>query len=72
MKGGRTAPRNMMHLAGEKPLPLASMKGGRTAPRNYSSLVGKKQPVKCFNEGGADCPPKPGELGTISYDDMLQ
>ena len=33
------------------------MKGGRTAPRNYIAI--SMGPLNwCFNEGGADCPPK--------------
>ena len=35
------------------------MKGGRTAPRNLQSSLCLCSRIACFNEGGADCPPKP-------------
>ena len=35
------------------------MKGGRTAPRNGHRTDGGCAVCGCFNEGGADCPPKP-------------
>ena len=59
MKGGRTAPRNM--LAGSECAEQAasSMKGGRTAPRNNHTRDFLEAEVMFFNEGGADCPPKP-------------
>ena len=39
-----------------------SMKGGRTAPRNFT-LAAKFYALPApFNEGGADCPPKPCTL----------
>ena len=38
------------------------MKGGRTAPRNRAVLGGNGMCMSSFNEGGADCPPKPRTL----------
>ena len=35
------------------------MKGGRTAPRNARHGHGRPTRRAGFNEGGADCPPKP-------------
>ena len=35
------------------------MKGGRTAPRNRFCAVNTANWITSFNEGGADCPPKP-------------
>ena len=58
MKGGRTAPRNCMAQARCKVCNPASMKGGRTAPRNLKSSSSSPSFCHCFNEGGADCPPK--------------
>ena len=37
----------------------ASMKGGRTAPRNPIASIFPQGILRRFNEGGADCPPKP-------------
>ena len=34
------------------------MKGGRTAPRNGRCRIIRSLGSCCFNEGGADCPPK--------------
>ena len=51
----------------------ASMKGGRTAPRNWQHETTAQQRFYRFNEGGADCPPKPygalvgvGDIGQAS------
>ena len=35
------------------------MKGGRTAPRNLEGGLWCLSQSARFNEGGADCPPKP-------------
>ena len=59
MKGGRTAPRNWCYLLMlSRRVFSASMKGGRTAPRNTSLYSLATAACLCFNEGGADCPPK--------------
>ena len=41
------------------------MKGGRTAPRNTSQAQTICPTSFSFNEGGADCPPKP-LIGSIN------
>ena len=59
MKGGRTAPRNpVRRVLPFAPGLIASMKGGRTAPRNRVGVLAASEYRPCFNEGGADCPPK--------------
>ena len=58
MKGGRTAPRNGVRWETDLIDESASMKGGRTAPRNKLYPAFFYPPLICFNEGGADCPPK--------------
>ena len=35
------------------------MKGGRTAPRDHPPILALKPKIPRFNEGGADCPPRP-------------
>ena len=59
MKGGRTAPRNLDMFPDIQIGFVASMKGGRTAPRNKDRKNRKAKLKPSFNEGGADCPPKP-------------
>ena len=58
MKGGRTAPRNYLLWHRHINQQPASMKGGRTAPRNKIRSSSGIPRHFCFNEGGADCPPK--------------
>ena len=60
MKGGRTAPRSPLDAreAGRRTR-IASMKGGRTAPRSLIAGISDDIQRRGFNEGGADCPPKP-------------
>ena len=41
------------------------MKGGRTAPRNGESHGDLLRGLQNFNEGGADCPPKPSCLPVV-------
>ena len=41
------------------------MKGGRTAPRKMIPADRTGKGGQCFNEGGADCPPK-GSMRTAS------
>ena len=61
MKGGRTAPRNFAAVRVRTNDNGASMKGGRTAPRNWHLFDFAVALCSSFNEGGADCPPKPGK-----------
>ena len=42
------------------------MKGGRTAPRNYLGKPRRHIAQVVFNEGGADCPPKPSSTSSFS------
>ena len=49
------------------------MKGGRTAPRNYGAISRVFELRLSFNEGGADCPPKPVEMDAdLLSDSQLQ
>ena len=43
------------------------MKGGRTAPRDSEGCRAGRGSEQRFNEGGADCPPRPACLCAVEY-----
>ena len=58
MKGGRTAPRNLL-MCFSPPLSRQGFnEGGADCPPKHRSRSGVADISAGFNEGGADCPPK--------------